>query len=76
METPAGKTPIPHPQTHWCRGFDASESFCGPTGGLDAGVPLGTVLPPLGGKGVAEAAAIRAQVGVRSPMEIHFGGGV
>ena len=24
METPAGKSPVPHPRTDWCRGLDAS----------------------------------------------------
>ena len=37
METPAGKTPVPHPRTKSFRGFDAGESFYGPAGGLDAG---------------------------------------
>ena len=44
-------------------------------GGLDAGVPLGTVLPPLGGKGVGEAAALRAQVGCIPQWESIWGGG-
>ena len=36
VETPVGKTPVPHPRTKGCRVFDASQSFYGPAGGLDA----------------------------------------
>ena len=75
-ETPTGKPPVPHPRTNWWRGFDASQSFYRPAGGLDSGVPLGIGLPPLGGKGVGEAAALRAQVGVHPPVGIYFWGGV
>ena len=75
-ETPAGKAPVPHPPTYWGRGFDAGQSFYGPAGGLDAGVPLGTVVPPLGGKGVGEGAPLPGQVGVHPPVGIHFWGGV
>ena len=76
METPTEKTPVSHSRINWCRGFDASQIFYGPAGGLDARVPLGTVLPPLGGKGVGEGVALRAQFGVHPPVGIHFGGGV
>ena len=58
METPAEKAPVPHPRPNWGREFDAGHSFYGPARGLDVGVPLGIVPPPLGGKGVGEAAAL------------------
>ena len=76
METHARKGPVPHPRTNWGRGFDAGQNFYGPAGGLDARVPLATVLPPLRGKGVGEAAPLRAQVGVHPPLGIHYVGGV
>ena len=76
MEAPAGKAPLPHPCTNWGWGFDAGQSFYGPAGGFDAGLALGAVLPPLGGKGVGEAATLRAQVGVHPLVGIHFFGGV
>ena len=65
----------PIPGTNWGPGFDAGQSFYGPARGLDAGVPLGTVLPPLGGKGAGEAVALEAQVGVHPPGGIHLGEG-
>ena len=60
MEAPAGKSPVPHPRTNWGRGLNAGQSSYGAAGGLDAVLPLGALLPPLGGKGVGEAAALRA----------------
>ena len=63
MEAPAAKALVPHPRTNWGWGFDAGLNFYGPTGGLDARLPLGAVLSPLGGQGSGEAAALRAQVG-------------
>ena len=82
METPARTARVPHPSTNWARGFDTGQSFYGPGGGLDAGVPLGTLLPLLGGKGLGAAAALRAQLGVHSAAAAKaaqgtpfFGGG-
>ena len=76
MEAPGKKAPIPHPRTTWGRGFDAGQSFFGPGGALDAELPLGDVARRLGGTGVGEAVALRAQDGVHPPVQIHFGGGV
>ena len=77
MTSPARKKiPVPHPKTHWGKGFDARQHFYGPVGGLDWGVPLGSVLPPLAEKGVGEAAMLRAQPGVHSLVGMHFLGGV
>ena len=76
MEAPAKKAPVAHPRTNWSSGIGAGQIFYGPAGGLDAGLPLGVLLPPLGGKGLGEAAALRAQVGVHPPVGIHFFGGV
>ena len=75
IQAPAGKAPVPHPRTNRGWGFDAVQSFFGAAGGLDAGLPLGAVVPPLRGKGLGEAAALRAQVRVHAPVGIHFGGG-
>ena len=76
MEAPAGKAPVPHPRTNCGWELDAGENFYGPAGGLDAGLALGAVLLPLGGKGVGEAAALQAQIGVHPPIRMHLGGGV
>ena len=76
MEDHAGKAPVPHPRTSGGLRFDAVQSFYGAAGGLDAGLPLGAIVPPLRGKGVGENAALRAQVGVHPPVGIYFGGGV
>ena len=46
----------------------------GPAGSLDAGVALGSVLPPLQVKRVGQAVALRAQGGVHPPVGMHFGG--
>ena len=69
------KAPGPHPRTNWGWGLDAVQSFFGAAGGLDAGHPLRAVVPPRGGKGVGEVAALRAQLGVHPLVGIHFGGG-
>ena len=75
MEAQAGKASAPHPRTNWGWGFDAVQSFFGAAWGLDAGLPLGAVVPPLGGNGVGEAAALRAQFRVHPQVGINFGGG-
>ena len=72
MEGPAGKSPIPRLRTNRGSGFDAGQNFYGPTGSLAAGLPMGAMLAPLGGKGLGIAAALRAQVGVHPPAGIHF----
>ena len=46
-----------------------AKAFYGPARCLDAGVPLRTLLPPLGGKAVGEAAALEAQIGVPPAVE-------
>ena len=71
---PCRENPCPPSPDQLVRGFDASQTFYGPAGGLDARAPLGTVLPPMGGKGVGEVAALWAQVGVHPPVGIDLGG--
>ena len=75
MKATAAKAPVPHPRTNWGWGFDVGQSFYGPAGGIDAGLPWGAVPPPLEANGLGEAAALRAQVGVHPPVGIYFGEG-
>ena len=72
----AGKPLSPIPERIGVGDLTQAKVFSGPGGSLDAELPLGAVVPPLGGTGVGEAAALRAQVGVHPPLGIHFGGGV
>ena len=78
MEAPSGKAPAPPPPEPIGAGdLTQAKSFSGPGGGaLDAELPLGAGVLPLGGKGVGEAAALQAQVALHPLVRSHFGGGV
>ena len=64
-------SPIPEPMV---AGDLTQASFYGPAGCLDAGVLLGTMLPPLGGKRVGETEALRPQIGTHPMVGIILGG--
>ena len=65
VEAPSGKAPVPRPGTNWGGGLAAGQSFFGAGGALDADLPLGALLfLHWEERGVGEAAAHQAQVGV------------
>ena len=74
--SPWQKSPYTPSPNHLGLGICRGPKFFWAGGALDAELPLGDVAPPLGGTGVGEAVALRAQVGVHPPVQIYFGGGV